>query len=114
MFARAQRLRRSNDIITTLRTGSRARFAWGELTYLPKHGSRKVAVIISKKVAPHAVDRNRMKRRVRPLLAQYLPDGGWWILRFTTPLPDSVDVSALSSSLQSCLSHVQSRSSRER
>ncbi len=41
------------------------------LTYAPKPGPFSYTCVVSKKVAAHAVDRNRIKRRGRAILKQF-------------------------------------------
>lgn len=43
---------------------------------IPHQSTGKGAVVVSKKVAKSAVDRNRIKRTLRMLLVRFLTDGG--------------------------------------
>ncbi|MEZ0286795.1 MAG: ribonuclease P protein component [Candidatus Paceibacterota bacterium] len=103
MFPRSSRLRRSHDILTVFRRGSRR--SHGPLTcYLfptVKDGHR-VAVIVDKKVSKLAVERNVVKRRIRAALKECsLPQGNLVVKAHT----GSVDLSyqSIRDSLSSCL-----------
>lgn len=63
MLARAQRLHPS---ALKERPSKRGRFLFGTLAYFTNYKGH--AVIVSKKVCRRAVDRNRLKRRVRHAL----------------------------------------------
>ena len=77
MFPRDRRVRTTSDIITALRKGRRFSFGPVSCYFFSKPGSvGKATVIVDKKTAKKAVQRNLMKRRSRAILQQYpLPAG---------------------------------------
>jgi len=77
MFPKEQRLKKSQDIITVLRKGTRRNAPVVACSFLRRPGSlTRTAVIVGLKVSKLAVVRNLCKRRVRAtLLAAELPVG---------------------------------------
>lgn len=90
MLPRTHRLRERRAVLTTLRRGtvatSRA-LALHALRTLAKPGPR-FAVVVSRKTAKRAVDRNRVRRRVQAILlsvADTLPPGLALVVRVRPP-----------------------------
>jgi ribonuclease P protein component len=82
MFPREQRLRRSSDVITTLRKGKR--FSCGPLTcsFIPKPDKlSRVTVVVDTKVSKLAVVRNLVKRRIRSALHNHTLPAGDLVIR---------------------------------
>ena len=76
MFAQAQRLGKSSDVMRTLQKGRRSSAGPIRCSLIPYSGNVRVTVIISKKTAKHAVDRNLAKRRARAALRTLLLPSG--------------------------------------
>lgn len=68
MLSKKQRLTKKDFPFKPAR---RAVFAFGTCAYAP--GPSRAAVVVSKKIAPHAVTRNRIRRRVYAALRPLLP-----------------------------------------
>jgi ribonuclease P protein component len=77
MFPKEQRLRKSQDIILTLRTGTRRNAPVVACSFLRRPGTvTRTAVIVGTKVSKLAVTRNLYKRRTRSILEQLLLPNG--------------------------------------
>jgi ribonuclease P protein component len=70
MLPKAQRLSRSDFSSRSLRS---APFAFGSLKFVK--GKPAVAVVVSKKVCPLAVSRNKLRRRVYDALRPWVQSG---------------------------------------
>ena len=69
MFPRAQRLRKSEEIIVVLRKGRRVQSGSVTCSFLRKAGNlSRVTVIVDTKVSKQSTVRNLLKRRVRAYL----------------------------------------------
>lgn len=82
----------STDIAPLLRTGTRVRGEYIDLTYRRQQTSLRFAVIVSAKVDKRATSRNRMKRLVREALQHVIPflhDGISGIFVVRRHLPDT-------------------------
>lgn len=94
MLARAYRLRQSQDFRATIRAGRRSASSTLVTHVVPGASSRTtVGFVVSKAVGP-AVVRNRVKRRLRHLVRNYLfqlPAGSSLVVR---ALPKSADASS--------------------
>jgi len=77
MFPKEQRLKKSQEIITVLRKGTRRNAPVVACSFLSRPGTvTRTAVIVGTKVSKLAVVRNLCKRRVRAILeAATLPEG---------------------------------------
>jgi len=86
MFPRDQRLRRSSDVVATLRKGRR--FSYGPLTChfqaRPDKDGR-ITVVVDTKVSKKAVVRNLLKRRVRAILQTTTLPKGDLVIRAYAP-----------------------------
>lgn len=72
MLARANRLRSRKDLARVYRQGKTLRSGSLMLKWAPnQQGSARTAVVVSKKVAPSAPVRNRIRRRIYELLRQH-------------------------------------------
>lgn len=108
MFSREHRLRRSKEIVATLRTGRR--FSMGPLSCSfiakPDRVSR-VTVIVGTAVSKRSVERNLLKRRVRAALRDIgLPAGDLVVRLF--PEARGLDYARLHEHLKKCLSRLSS------
>ena len=82
MFARAHRLRRSHDILTVLRRGMRRSHGPFTCYYNRSASPARATVIVDKKVSKLAVERNKVRRRIRAALKEIgLPQSGDLIIR---------------------------------
>lgn len=101
MFSRANRLRRSHEILTVFRRGNRRTSGPLSCHLLPDKESQ-VAVIIDKKVSKLATQRNEAKRRIRAALREIgLPTGKLVVRAYPGVLELSYD--QIRSHLKSCL-----------
>lgn len=74
MIPRAYRLSNHQEIRRVFRLGNKAYGSLFSFIYLPNSLEKsRFAVVVSKKTAPRAVDRNRIKRLVRETLRSNLP-----------------------------------------
>lgn len=74
MFPRHQRLTRQRDVQRVYRGGASAASRWLFVRMLPnRYPHPRITVVIGKKVAKKAVERNRLKRLVRESL-QHMVD----------------------------------------
>lgn len=88
MLPRRFRLRQHRAFPQIYSHGKRRSGSWMGITYLPRRNTgsdsvpSQLAVVVSKKVSRKAVQRNRVKRRIRaalrPLIPQIQP--GYWIV----------------------------------
>jgi ribonuclease P protein component len=101
VFPRANRLRRSHEILTVFRRGNRT--SQGPLTcYLTPGSGSQVAVIVDKKVSKLAVERNKVKRLVRAALREIgLPEGKIVVRAYAGSTDLSYD--QIRANLSSCL-----------
>ncbi len=78
MFARANRLTRSKDVQRVYKAGSRAATRHFLIGVTPSRQSLpRFAVVISKKAAKKAVERNRTKRLIRQAIQELMVDVTW-------------------------------------
>lgn len=74
MLTHEQRLRKSADIKRVYTIGRKAFHPLVRCVVAPGLSAQsRAAVVVSLKVSKKAVDRNTIKRRLRPLLRRYLP-----------------------------------------
>jgi ribonuclease P protein component len=102
MLARAHRLRHTHDIVTTLRRGTRRSAGSVSAVYLSKPAPVRATVIVDKKVSKRAVVRNKIKRRMRALLREQLPESGDLVVR-AFPGAEKVPFPDLKQQLTTCL-----------
>lgn len=92
MLARADRLRQSQDFRNTMRSGRRAARPSLVAHVAPSMGERTIAgFVVSKAVGPSVV-RNRVKRRLRHLIAPHLeslPRGTRVVVRALPPAAEA-------------------------
>ena len=83
MFARAQRLAATPEILTVLRRGDRVYRGAVSCYFLPKPAKvGRVTVIVSKEISKKAVERNLLKRRTREILKTLTLPQGDLVVRF--------------------------------
>lgn len=76
MFARQQRLTKKRDVQRIYKSGASSASRWLFVRCLPNRlPDSRFTVVIGKKVAKRAVDRNRLKRLVRQAVAELIHDG---------------------------------------
>lgn len=78
MLPKAQRCFEAREISLVYRKGRRVRADFFACHYLPRESEKRMLIIVSKKVSPHAVKRNLLKRRFSSLLQknwEALPNG---------------------------------------
>lgn len=101
MFPRANRLRRSHEILTVFRRGAR-RSAGPLSCHLTPGSGFKVAVVVDKKVSKLATQRNLVKRRIRAALKELpLPEGSLVVRAYAGSVDLSFD--QIRANLSSCL-----------
>ncbi|MDP3971051.1 MAG: ribonuclease P protein component [bacterium] len=75
MLPSQQRLRRRSDIERLFKEGTKVHNPLIRMIYQQNQGSEsRVAVVVSKRVSAHAVDRNSVKRRIRSAISQKIED----------------------------------------
>lgn len=100
MLPRANRLRRSDDIVAVLRRGSRR--SSGPITAYSSGGpTSRATVIVDKKVSKRAVVRNQVKRRIRAVLHEQLPAGNVVIRAY--PGAETLEFNVLREHVLKCL-----------
>lgn len=81
MFPREWRLTRARDVQKVYKKGASAASHWLLVRSLPHRGTNpRLTVIIGKKAAKKAVERNRLKRLVRQSVQDLLKDGKLGVL----------------------------------
>jgi ribonuclease P protein component len=93
MLSARYRLRRRQAFDQIYQQGRRQSGSVLSITCLPRpegsssSQSSQLAVVVSKKVSRHAVGRNRIKRRLRAVIREVLPDlePGYWIIISARP-----------------------------
>lgn len=75
MLPRRFRLSKSKDIKQVFRLGRTFRFGDVRIKILPRHekGFSRFAVVVSTAISKKATDRNKIKRRIRHALVEFLP-----------------------------------------
>lgn len=106
MLPGSQRLRLQQDFDTLRRTGVRYHQPAISLVTAPDAAHRSLAgFIVSKKISPRAVQRNRVKRRLRAAyhLLQPHPDTGQLLLFIARPAAQALSFQELLPQMQSLL-----------
>ncbi|QQR77412.1 MAG: ribonuclease P protein component [Candidatus Moraniibacteriota bacterium] len=111
MIPRAYRLSNHQEIRRVFRLGKKAYGSLFSFISLPNSLEKsRFAVIVSKKTAPRAVDRNRIKRFVREALRPNLPHitpGYDSIVVFLKKTPENPDLKAVSTDIDFLLHRIR-------
>lgn len=82
MLPKARRIQKSHQVLTVLKKGQKSRVSDLTLFYvLGRKGLTQGTVIVDKKTAKLATDRNKLKRRLRELIHRADLPSGQFILR---------------------------------
>lgn len=116
MLEASNRLRDRQSIQQVYRRGRQIRGRYFIVRYLknPQHEGLRVAVVISTKIAKLATLRNRLRRRIRAVVAQslrQLPAGYDLIINVTDPKLGLLEAAGLAQELQTALSKLEPRES---
>lgn len=106
MLPGSQRLRLQQDFDTLRRLGTRYHQPALSLVTAPDAAQRSLAgFIVSKKISPRAVQRNRVKRRLRAAyhLLQPTPSSGQLLLFIARPALQTLSYQALLNQMQTLL-----------
>ena len=71
LYMLPKRLRLSREAFSSSHTGKKTSSAHFSITYIKSVATGGMAVVVSKKIAPHSVDRHLLKRRILSIMRPF-------------------------------------------